>query len=84
MTTTRTTPATTGTYVQFIVGGVHCEGVAERVLPLGAVVPPGWQPAGTYVEPADDDGALQFAEVFISPEDNQRIIGVDRRREDRP
>ncbi len=74
MTTRRTTPAITGTYVQFIVGGVHCEGVADRVLPLGAVVPPGWHPAGTYVEPADDDGALQSAEVYISPEDYQRIV----------
>lgn len=66
------------TFVQFEVGGVRCEGMAEHTLPAGGVVPPGWRLACAYVGPADDDGALQSIDVLISPEDRARMVGEHR------
>lgn len=66
------------TWHVFGVGG-PCEGMVEQVIRVGGHVPPGWSSAWVYEEPADDDGALQSVEVFISLEDRERLLSRCRR-----
>ncbi len=66
------------TFVIVHVDGECCEGRAESVLHRGSAAPKGWRPAESCEGDVDDEGAPQFVEVLISPEDYARIVEPHR------